>query len=69
MPQELTDKIIRLIPYENKKDYTIIDPFCGTGTFGASSIKYGYNFIGIDIDETYCKIARNRLKTLEMMIK
>lgn len=41
---------------------TIIDPFMGTGTTGVVCLKEGRNFIGIEIDEGYFKIAQKRLE-------
>lgn len=39
----------------------VLDPFCGSGTFLLSAKKFGLHYIGIDISEEYCEIARNRL--------
>jgi len=40
----------------------VLDPMCGSGTTCKVANKHGRNYIGIDISEEYCKIARNRLK-------
>jgi DNA modification methylase len=40
---------------------TILDPFMGSGTTGVACMKTGRNFIGIEIDEGYCEIARRRI--------
>jgi site-specific DNA-methyltransferase (adenine-specific) len=42
---------------------TVLDPFCGTGTTMLAAMKCGRNSIGIEIDEEYCRLALNRLKT------
>jgi len=39
----------------------VLDPFCGAGTTCIVAKKLGRRFIGIDIRETYCRIARKRL--------
>jgi DNA modification methylase len=39
----------------------VLDPFFGAGTVGLVSIKKGRKFIGIDINEDYCKIATKRI--------
>jgi DNA modification methylase len=40
---------------------TVLDPFCGSGTTGVACMQTGRNFIGIEIDEKYCAIARRRI--------
>jgi len=41
---------------------TILDPFMGSGTTGVACHQTGRNFIGIEIDETYFKIAEQRIQ-------
>ncbi|WP_271828298.1 DNA-methyltransferase [Commensalibacter communis] len=43
-------------------DDIILDPMCGSGTVCKSAQDLGRKFIGIDISEEYCDIARSRLK-------
>ena len=38
----------------------VLDPFMGSGTTGVAAIQSGFRFIGIDLDEDYCKIAQAR---------
>lgn len=40
----------------------VIDPFCGSGTTGVAAMKCEMDFIGIDISEEYCEIAKERIK-------
>jgi len=40
---------------------TILDPFMGSGTTGVACVQTGRNFIGIEISETYFKVARERI--------
>ena len=42
--------------------WTILDPFAGSGTTGVACIMEGRNFIGIELDPHYCRIARNRME-------
>ena len=42
----------------------ILDPFFGAGTTGVVAKKLDRNFIGIDLSEKYCQIARDRIKAM-----
>ena len=45
---------------------TVLDPFCGTGTFGIAALRNNRKFIGIDINPDKCKHATaNLAKQLE----
>lgn len=57
MPLEVMEKVIGILP-----DNTIIvDPFMGSGTTGVASVRGGYKFIGIELDEEYFSIAKERI--------
>ncbi len=43
----------------------VLDPFFGSGTTGAVARKLGRHFIGIERDETYIKIAQERIAAVE----
>ena len=60
MPQEVMDNIIGIIPKSD--DLIILDPFMGSGTTGIACLKYNIDFIGIEIDETYYDIAKQRIE-------
>ena len=42
---------------------TVLDPFNGSGTTCVAAKSLNRNFIGIDVSEEYCKIARERIET------
>jgi len=46
-------------------DGIVLDPFCGSGTTCVAAKKLGRRYIGIDLSEKYCRIARNRVKNTE----
>ncbi len=54
----LCDWLIRLI---TPPGGLVLDPFCGSGSIGCSTVRQGYRFIGIDLDADYCEIARRRI--------
>jgi site-specific DNA-methyltransferase (adenine-specific) len=40
----------------------VLDPFMGSGTTGVACIRTGRKFIGIELDPTYCEIAKQRIE-------
>ena len=58
MPLKVMENIIGILP----EDYTILDPFMGSGTTGVAAVNLNRNFIGIELDKTYFGIAQNRIK-------
>ncbi len=61
----------RLILSTSHPGDVILDPFFGTGTTGAVAKKLNRNWIGIEKDETYVNLARERIEsiTVETMEK
>ena len=49
-----------IISWSNEGD-TVFDPFMGSGTTGKMAAQLGRNFIGIELDEGYFKIAQDRI--------
>jgi DNA modification methylase len=39
----------------------VLDPFLGSGTTGLVAFRLGCDFIGIDLNPKYCKMARKRI--------
>ena len=50
-----------IISWSNEND-TILDPFMGSGTTGVACIDLNRDFIGIELDEGYFKIAKDRIQ-------
>ena len=44
------------------KGGTILDPFCGSGSTCIGAKLEGFDFIGIELDPEYCKIAEARIE-------
>lgn len=42
----------------------VLDPFMGSGTTAVASARHGRRFIGYEINESYCAIARERVTAL-----
>ena len=40
---------------------TVLDPFCGAGTTGLVAVRFGRNFIGIELKEEYREMAMRRI--------
>jgi site-specific DNA-methyltransferase (adenine-specific)/modification methylase len=47
--------------YTNEGDL-VLDNTCGSGSFLVAAMLEKRNFIGIELDENYCAIARKRLE-------
>jgi len=58
-PIKLMQYLVRLITPLNG---IVLDPFCGSGTTGIAAKIEGFNFIGIEMDEEYHKIAKARIE-------
>jgi len=57
-PEELANRVIKLFSYQND---VILDPFNGAGTTTKTARAMNRQFIGIDIDQSYCETAEKRL--------
>lgn len=57
-----------IISWTNKGDI-VLDPMCGSGTTCRSASELGRKYIGIDISEEYCELARERIKQFESQPK
>ena len=50
---------------KSESDGLILDPFCGRGTTLVAAKKLGRHFLGFEISEAYCEIARKRLAEID----
>jgi len=58
-PVKLMQYLVRLVTPLNGK---VLDPFCGSGTTGIACKLEGFEFVGMEQDAEYCKIAEARIK-------
>ena len=49
------------IENSSKEDDIVLDPFMGTGSCGEACVQTGRRFLGIEKDETYFNLAKERL--------
>lgn len=61
--------LYRIILSTSNPGGIILDPFMGSGTTGAVAKKLGRNFIGIEKENTYIKIANERIKKTKQIEK
>ena len=47
---------------------TVLDPFIGSGTTAVAAKQLGRNYVGIDINEEYCRIAIERLTPIQPLL-
>ena len=59
-PQELAQKCV-----ESTNARIILDPFLGSGTTAIAALKSGRRWIGIEISEEYCELARERINAID----
>ena len=52
-------RAIKILSY---KEDIILDPFNGSGTTCLAAEMLGRSWIGLDISENYCEVARKRIK-------
>lgn len=62
-PEELVRRVLKLFSYRND---VVLDPFNGAGTTTVVADTLGRRYCGIDISPQYCRIARRRLKEVNL---
>jgi site-specific DNA-methyltransferase (adenine-specific) len=63
-PVTLMKQLIELaMPIE--KDRIVLDPFMGSGTTAIAALELGVNYLGFEIEPTYCLIAQSRIEGYE----
>ena len=62
-PVSLLEYLIKT--YTNKGE-TVLDNCMGSGSTGVACVNTNRNFIGIELDEKYFKVAGRRIKDVEI---
>ena len=61
-----TEKPVELMQYyienSSKENNIVLDPFMGSGTTGVACINTNRNFIGMELDDKYFEIAKERIE-------
>lgn len=53
--------VARFLAAHAKKGQVVLDPFCGSGTTLVAAHRLGLNWIGIELDPKWAKLAQERL--------
>lgn len=61
-PVKLMQYLVRMITPPNG---IVLDPFCGSGTTGIACKLEGFEFVGMEQDAEYCKIAEARINNYQ----
>ena len=64
-PTELMRYLCRLITPTRGK---VLDPFMGSGSTGRGALLEGFDFVGIELDEDYARIARARIGAVQLRL-
>ena len=51
-----------LIENSSQEGEIVLDPFMGVGSTGMASVELNRKFIGIELDENYFEIAKQRIE-------
>ncbi len=62
-PEELAED--HILSWSNEGDI-VLDPMCGSGTVPKMAKMNNRNYIGIDIDENYVEISKQRIENVEV---
>jgi DNA modification methylase len=62
-PEKLAED--HILSWSNPGDI-VLDPFIGSGTTAKMAIRHNRRFIGIDISEEYCALARRRIAAVDV---
>jgi DNA modification methylase len=65
-PIELAERLIRLFSFAGD---TVLDPFAGCGSTTLAAIHTGRNSVGVEVEQTYLRLAKDRVQTALLVRK
>jgi len=65
MPEALVEPCVLASTKEND---LVLDPFTGSGTVGVVALRHNRNFVGIELNEDYVQIARQRISATQSQL-
>lgn len=63
------DILTNLVKNSSSHNDLILDPFMGSGSTGVACVNTNRNFIGIELDENYFKIAKERIENVNIEVE
>jgi site-specific DNA-methyltransferase (adenine-specific) len=51
-----------------KREDIVLDPFIGSGTTAVAAAQLGRKYVGIDVDEKFCQLARDRTSGIQTQL-
>jgi site-specific DNA-methyltransferase (adenine-specific) len=60
--QKPLDLIVKWMHLFSNEGETVLDPFCGSGTTLVAAEKMGRSYVGIEMDEKYIDLTKDRLR-------
>lgn len=61
-PAQKPGELVEFLLMASSESDIVLDPFMGSGTTGIACIRTGRRFIGIEIDEHYFEVAKERIQ-------
>lgn len=58
---EKPEAVLEWVLSVSRTNAVVLDPFMGSGTTGVAAVRSGRKFIGIELDQRYCEIAKRRI--------
>ena len=49
------------LEHHTRRGHVVLDPFCGSGTTGAVALSHGRDFLGVELNPEYARLAERRL--------